>query len=57
MREVFSRSIAYRSVESLSPAASGWVQAGFLSIAYRLAHLYAPRFCVIFIVGIIFYFA
>jgi hypothetical protein len=57
MRDVFSRSIAYRSVESFSPAANGWVQAGFSSFAYRLAHLYAPRFFMTFIVGAVFYFA
>jgi hypothetical protein len=41
MRHVRSRSVAY----SRGPrrAFYGWLQAGFSSFAYRLAHLYLPR--------------
>lgn len=55
MRDVFSRSIAYRSAETASTASNGWVQAGFSSFAYRLAHLQLSRMSATLIVAAVMY--
>jgi hypothetical protein len=34
---------------------SGWLQAGFSSLAYRLAHLPAPRPVTVLTVGLLFF--
>jgi len=33
---------------------SGWMQAGFSSFAYRLAHLRAPRLAVVSVLSVVF---
>ena len=38
-----------------SPLSTGWLQAGFSSFAYRLAHLTVPRAIAVFGAGLLFY--
>jgi hypothetical protein len=35
----------------------GWLQAGFGSFAYRLAHLHAPRATLVSVLAMLFFFA
>ena len=55
MRSARDRRIAYQSVPSATPIAQ-WQQAGFSSIAYRLAHLPIARVLALGMASAIFYF-
>ena len=56
MRRVWDRCIAYVSSSHAPPNADKWQQAGFSSIAYRLAHFSASRTLVLGFISAIFYF-
>jgi hypothetical protein len=54
MQAGLHRSNEYVAASS-SPLSTGWLQAGFSSFAYRLAHLTVPRGVAIFGAGLMFY--
>lgn len=56
MREA-SNDLAYFEIKSTPALERGWVQAGFKSFAYRLAHLVLPRYLVVSAVAVVFYMA
>jgi hypothetical protein len=56
MRAGSRRSSEYFLATDVSQFAIGWLQAGFSSFAYRLAHLIVPRPIAIIGVGALFYF-
>jgi len=56
MRAGLRRSSEYFDATDVPPFAIGWLQAGFSSFAYRLAHLIVPRPVAIIGVGVLFYF-
>jgi len=56
MRAGLRRSSEYFDVTDAPPFAIGWLQAGFSSFAYRLAHLIVPHPVAIIGVGVLFYF-
>ncbi|MDB5505649.1 MAG: hypothetical protein JWR75_287 [Devosia sp.] len=39
----FDDGVACMSIDASAPISTGWQQAGFVSFAYRLAHLTVPR--------------
>jgi hypothetical protein len=55
MRFALSPSIAYPKTEDAKLSVAEWLQAGFKSFAYRLAHLALPRALVVLSVSAIAY--
>lgn len=55
MRFALSPSIAYPKTEDAKLSVAEWLQAGFKSFAYRLAHLAFPRTLVVLSVSAIAY--
>lgn len=56
MRAERDRRFAYQSTPIGSVPSDMWLQAGFISIAYRLAHLSLHRFCAVILASAVFYF-
>jgi hypothetical protein len=57
MSSVTHRSIVYfQDVTAGTPSKKGWLQAGFNSFAYRLAHLFSARVVMVFWLGAVFVF-
>ena len=54
MRPGFDRSSEYVDAGE-PPISTGWLQAGFSSFAYRLAHLTVPHGVAVFGAGLLFY--
>jgi hypothetical protein len=57
MRTSVADSIVYPGAVRAVPRSSRWLQAGFKSFAYRLAHLALPRPAIIAAVAALFYLA
>ena len=52
----FDDGVAYLSSDTSAPISTGWQQAGFVSFAYRLAHLTVPRGRLLAVLFTLFYF-
>ena len=57
MRGPLGGRVAYQAADISEVFAIGWLQAGVLSFAYRLAHLALPRSIVVASLSLIFYLA
>ncbi len=57
MREQAGGRVAYQATGFSSVFATGWLQAGFFSFAYRLAHLRLSRTSVLGVMFLLFYFS
>lgn len=57
MRAKTNDSISYDFVHAGTVPTNGWQQAGFISIAYRLAHFHMSRPALIAAVSALFYFS
>lgn len=55
MQPVVRHSIAYQSIELQDHLEDGWLQAGFNSFAYRLAHFEVTRAVLVSVLAGIFY--
>ncbi|HEV7278157.1 MAG TPA: hypothetical protein VGN80_17915 [Devosiaceae bacterium] len=57
MRDKFDRAVTVPSARAASPSDARWLQAGFSSFAYRLAHPALPRPFIMTLLLATFYFA
>ena len=57
MRAALGRRVAFKTNRVAQSVRNRWLQVGFTSFAYRLAHLFLPRPLVILSVSALFYLA